>query len=246
MADKENNNPQALSTVGTIAIQIKKELSNPSIAKALLATTFKDLSEENMRQALMEGMIRGFSFQEFLKKDVYAIPFGKGYSLMTSIDFARKIGMRSGIVGKDAPIYEMSDDGKSIISCSVTVHKKIDEYVGKFTANVYFSEYSTGKNLWSSKPRTMIAKVAEMHAIRMACPEETAKQYIEEEMELEFKPSRTSEANELVEESNLTMGSIEKKDEPEIKEAKITKEDKNEPRTTEGDESDINPFAREK
>jgi hypothetical protein len=29
---------------------------------------------------------------------------------------------------------------------------------------------------------TMIAKVAEMHALRKACPEELAKSYIEEEM----------------------------------------------------------------
>lgn len=33
---------------------------------------------------------------------------------------------------------------------------------------VYASEYSTGKSLWRDKPRTMIQKVAEAHALRRA------------------------------------------------------------------------------
>jgi signal recognition particle GTPase len=48
---------------------------------------------------------------------------------------------------------------------------------------VYFKEFSTGRNLWLSKPRVMIAKVAEMHALRKACPEELAQAYTEEEIE---------------------------------------------------------------
>ena len=54
--------------------------------------------------------------------------------------------------------------------------------VGDYTAKVYFTEYSTGRNLRNTKPRTMIAKVAEMHALRSAFPEEMAQQYVEEEM----------------------------------------------------------------
>jgi len=37
-----------------------------------------------------------------------------------------------------------------------------------FEVEVYASEYSTGKNLWRDKPRTMIQKVAEAHALRRA------------------------------------------------------------------------------
>ncbi len=37
-----------------------------------------------------------------------------------------------------------------------------------FEVRVYASEYSTGKNLWKDKPRTMIQKVAEAHALRRA------------------------------------------------------------------------------
>lgn len=163
--------------------EINRQLVNAEVGRALLATTFKGLNANSMKQAIMEGMIRGFKFDDFLKKNVYAIPFASGYSLVTSIDYARKIGAKSGIVGKDAPVYQM--DGKKILSCAITVHKKVGNYVGNFTAEVYFEEFTTGRNLWSSKPRVMIAKVAEMHALRMACPEELSQTYTEEELDSE-------------------------------------------------------------
>lgn len=171
------------SQIEIINAEISRELANEAVGRALLATTFKGLNPTSMRQAIMEGMIRGFTFKDFLEKNVYAIPYGNGYSLITSIDYARKKGMRAGIVGKNAPIFEM--DGGNIISCSVTVKRRVKQDIGEYTATVYFDEYTTGKNLWTSKPRTMIAKVAEMHALRMACPEELSQTYTEEEMEAE-------------------------------------------------------------
>jgi hypothetical protein len=166
-------------------VQIKKEittqLSDVETFNSLLKTTFKGLKPELVKTAMMDGMMQGFKFEDFLKKHVYAIGYGETYSLVTSIDHARKIGMRSGIVGKSAPTFEM--DGKDVASCTITVKRKINEYVGEYTATVFFDEYSTGKNLWKSKPKTMIAKVAEMHALRMACPEELSQSYVEEEME---------------------------------------------------------------
>ena len=174
-----------MSTLEIINQEINTEIAKAEVQRALLATTFKGLSLPSMKQALMEGMMRGYTFKDFLEKNVYAIPFRDGYSLITSVDFARKQGMRSGVVGVSEPTYEM--DGDKIISCTVTVKRKIGEYVGEYTAKVYFSEYTTGRNLWTSKPRTMIAKVAEMHALRKACPEELAQAYVEEEMQKEIK-----------------------------------------------------------
>lgn len=172
------------SQVEVINNEINRELANAEVGRALLATTFKGLTAVSMKQAIMEGMIRGFKFKDFLEKNVYAIPYGQGYSLVTSIDYARKRGMRAGIVGKDAPVYV--SDAKKIVSCSVTVKRRdASGYIGEYTAEVYFDEYSTGKNLWTNKPRTMIAKVAEMHALRMACPEELSQVYTEEEMQAE-------------------------------------------------------------
>lgn len=171
------------SKVALIKAEINKQLGDAETLKSLLDTTFNGLEAPVMKRALLEGMIRGFSFQDFLEKNVYAIPYGSKYSLVTSIDYSRKIGARSGIVGVDAPVYKESESGM-IISCAVTVHKRFaDGYVGDFTAEPDFKEYSTGRNLWSTKPKTMIAKVAEMHALRKACPEELAQSYVEEELQ---------------------------------------------------------------
>lgn len=180
-----------MSTLELINKEINTELSTEGVSKALLATTFKGLSAVVMKQAIMEGLMRGFKFKDFLEKNVYAIPFSGGYSLITSIDYARKLGFRSGVCGVSAPSYE-EKDGK-VISCSVTVKRQNAGVVGEFTATVYFDEYSTDKNLWRTKPRTMIAKVAEMHALRKACPEELAQAYTEEEMVKETATPITQE-----------------------------------------------------
>lgn len=170
------------SAVAIVKAEITRQLAHPETVKSLLDTTFKGLDEGTMKRALLEGMLRGFSFTDFLQKDVYAIPYSNTYSLVTSIDYSRKIGMRSGIVGVKKPVYEIGD-GK-VLSCSVTVLKRFpDGYVGEFEAEVEFKEYTTGKNLWASKPKTMISKVAEMHALRKACPEELAQSYVEEEFQ---------------------------------------------------------------
>ncbi len=207
----ENN--QDKTRLELINAEINRELVNPDIHKVLMATVFKGLEAATMKKAIMEGMVRGFTFKDFLDKNVYAIPFngkeGNGYSLITSIDYARKIAMKSGIVGKDAPMYEMDDKGAKIISCTVTVHKKFGNYIGDFTATVYFSEYTTGFNQWAKRPRTMIAKVAEMHALRMACPEELSQSYTEEEM---GESINKDGIDDVVDSSSLKMGNFNKND----------------------------------
>ena len=167
--------------------EINKQLADPETLKSLLDTTFNGLEAPVAKRAMLEGMLRGFKFKDFLEKNVYAIPYGAKYSLVTSIDYSRKIGAKSGVVGVDAPKFKYDEKGK-VESCSVTIKKRFaDGYVGDFTAEPDFNEYTTGKNLWLTKPKTMIAKVAEMHALRKACPEELAQSYVEEEIERETR-----------------------------------------------------------
>ena len=79
-------------------VDIKKEINlkigDKETFGVLVATTFNGLDAPKAKRAMMEGMMRGFTFQDFLKKDVYAIPFKGGYSLITSIDYSRKLGMK--------------------------------------------------------------------------------------------------------------------------------------------------------
>lgn len=160
---------------------VQSELADKETMRMLLATTFNGMSEANVKQAIVEGMMRGFTFKNFLEKDVYAIPYGAKYSLVTSIDYMRKVASMNGLAGKNEPVYEDDASGRPK-TCSVTVKKSIEGQLRDFTAKVYFSEYNTGKNQWTTKPRTMIAKVAEMHALRMAFPEQLAKAYTEDEI----------------------------------------------------------------
>lgn len=199
--------------------EITRELKDPAVGRALLATTFKGLTDTSMRQAILEGMIRGFKFKNFLSRDVYAIPYGSGYSLVTSIDYARKVGASGGVNGKSKPVFIYKDGGE-VESCDVTVFKK-DGHEAGYTASVYFDEYTTGKNLWKSKPRTMIAKVAEMHALRMACPEELSKVYAEEEFQKEqdaqsvrYEIKRTQEPYEQDEKPNMLLHQNKRNDGP--------------------------------
>lgn len=189
------------SQVLIINEEINRELADPKVGQALLATTFKGLNATAMKQAIMEGMIRGYTFKDFLEKKVYAVPFGEGYSIVESIARVRAIGAKSGVNGKSAPRFTEKLEG-GIETCSVTVYKRGGHPDG-YTATVYFDEYVSGKPIWKQKPRTMIAKVAEMHALRMACPEELGQSYIEEEFDAGEAHPRIKGVETLVEESKL-------------------------------------------
>jgi phage recombination protein Bet len=85
-------------------------------------------------------------------------------------------GLESGVT--------MSEDGKTIINGWAKVYHK------DFTVPVYqeadFGEYNTNRNLWLSKPKTMIKKVAESMALRKAFNINGV--YAPEEMEKELVP----------------------------------------------------------
>lgn len=239
--DKQSTTPTVIAkptTVGQYVQEMNTELANPAVRTALLNVTFKGLDEVTMKQAILEGLMIGFTFKNFLIKDVYAIPFGgqgKKYSLITSIAYARKIAMRSGFCGKDAPIYEY-DENKKVVSCTVTVKRLVSGHVGEYTSTVDFSEYTTGKNLWVSKPKTMIAKVAEMHALRTAFPEEMSGMYAEEEMEKEAE-KRFNVSQKMVEDSKLTMGNFKQNNDDENQDTSEENENQVVEESASGDET---------
>jgi hypothetical protein len=185
-------------------VEMRKEIQTEVIGKrevfvALAQNTFKGLEQENIPKALLEGMMRGYSIKDFMTKKIYATPFWNGkeqkqdYALVQSIADVRAIAMKGGQSGKSAPSFVEDKDG-NVISCSVTIWKKDGDDRG-YTATVYFDEYEKPAfkkkdgtevpGMWQTKKRTMIAKVAEMHALRMAFPEELSDAYIEEEFDRE-------------------------------------------------------------
>lgn len=119
-----------------------------------------------------------------LLKQLYFIKYGNSApSYVTSIDSYRIIAHRTGsFAGVDLPEFTYDKQGK-ITHCSITVYKLVQGQRFGFSAKVKFSEYTTGKNQWLSKPETMIAKVAEAHAHRKAFPQDLAGIYTTDEME---------------------------------------------------------------
>lgn len=187
-------------TISQMRTTIQTEvLSNKEVFNALAQNTFKGLDSNNVPKALLEGMMRGYSIKDFMTKKIYATPFWNGreqrqdYALVQSIADVRSIAMRSGQSGKSKPEFTF-DENKKLESCSITVWKRDGDDRG-YTATVFFEEYEKpaaksrdGKiipGMWQTKPKTMISKVAEMHALRMAFPEQLSEAYIEEEFDRE-------------------------------------------------------------
>lgn len=120
-----------------------------------------------------------------LLKQLYFIKFngsqGPTVSYVTSIDGYRIIAHRTNdFAGIDEPEYKY-DQNRKVTHCTIRVYRKSSER--PFSATVKFSEYTTGKNMWVSKPETMIAKVAEAHALRKAFPQDLSGIYTTDEME---------------------------------------------------------------
>ncbi len=69
--------------------------------------------------------------------------------------------------------------GEKLLGGWARVHRKGRK---PYYTEVPMDEYNTGRNQWAKMPGTMIAKVAEMHALRGAFPQELNGMYSSEEM----------------------------------------------------------------
>jgi phage recombination protein Bet len=117
-----------------------------------------------------------------LGRQVMVVVFG--------IDFYRKQAAASGdYAGCDEPIFSGLTQRGYPEKCTYTVYKIVQGHRVAITATVDWAEYAdtypdgNGKNLWGSKPKTMLAKCAEAHALRRGWPEQLAGTYVEEELD---------------------------------------------------------------
>jgi phage recombination protein Bet len=102
-----------------------------------------------------------------LIRQIWLVKYGDAPAqIFAGRDGFLEIAHRSGQFNGMETHVNWSGDGKSIESATCTVWRKDMEH--PFVANVLFKEYSTGKNLWSSKPAVMIGKVAESVCLRKA------------------------------------------------------------------------------
>ena len=108
-----------------------------------------------------------------VKREVYAVVYNdyksgeKKMNIITGYEVYLKRAERTGKLNG----WECHTDGQGQqMKAVVTIDRKDWEH--PFKHEVYMSEYNTGKSLWSTKPITMLKKVAMAQAFRLAFPDE--------------------------------------------------------------------------
>jgi phage recombination protein Bet len=109
--------------------------------------------------------------------------------IVVGIEGIRSIAARTGkLAGINRGVIK-DEQGKLIGAwCEVRRH----DWTHPAREEVPFSEFTTGRNLWLSKPETMIKKVAEATALRMAFPDDLGGVYEESEFSHSEPQAKTS------------------------------------------------------
>lgn len=115
-------------------------------------------------------------------KEIWAIKAGGRLQLMTGINGFLKIA-------NSHPAFDGMEvnhewDGKTLVSCTVKVHRKDRKYPAIATA--YMAEYGKPTPIWRQMPSVMLAKCAKSLAIREAFIQELGGLYTAEEMPSEY------------------------------------------------------------
>jgi phage recombination protein Bet len=112
---------------------------------------------------------------------IYFIKYGTGPgSIVTGIDGFRSKAARSGKLSGIKRGVIRDNKGKCIGAWAEVYRKDWNDCARE---EVSLSEYNTGKSMWAKMPETMIKKVAEAAALRMAFPDDLGGVYSEEEMD---------------------------------------------------------------
>lgn len=125
--------------------------------------------------------------------EVYLLPFGGSAQLTVSKEaYFKRAEAHDQYDGIESGIIVLRNG--QIEDIEGTFHLPTDQLVGAWArvyrkdrkvpllSRVSMAEYDGKRNLWASKPATMICKVAKVHALREAFPTLVQGMYIEEEL----------------------------------------------------------------
>lgn len=138
-----------------------------------------------------------------IKKEVYGVAYKDKFNLIVGYESYIKRAERSGrLNGWGVEIIGNKPNMKAVI----TIYRK--DFERPFIHEVYFDEYNTNQNLWVTKPRTMLRKVAIAQGFRMCFSEElggmpyTADE-LPEEMTAETAPTVKAEITNITSETPI-------------------------------------------
>ena len=150
---------------------------------------------EDKELALVLGLCKAQRLNPF-NKDVYIIKYGNSpASIVTSKEvFTKRANANPDFEGFDAGIVYINGRGEVCTREGSAVYKAANEQLVGGWCRVYvkgrrpfydevtLEEYSTGKSGWAKMPATMIRKVALVHCLREAFPDDFQGLYAAEEM----------------------------------------------------------------
>lgn len=148
------------------AVSIQEDFK--AIAGDYLASMGSNLNENERSQFV--NMCVSFGLNPF-KHEIYGIGYngkdGRSFNIIVGYEVYLKRAERSGkLDGYEVKIEGSGDNLKAVC----TIFRK--DWTRPFVHEVYLSEYSTGKSLWASKPKTMLKKVAMAQGFRLCFPDE--------------------------------------------------------------------------
>ena len=121
-----------------------------------------NVSESHKHQFI--NICRSFGLNPFLR-EIYAVPYGNNFNIIVGYEVYLKRAESSGRLGGWKAWCE--NKGGELKGC-VEITRK--DWNAPFYHEVSFKEYTSGKNLWVTKPETMIKKVAIAQGFRMCFP----------------------------------------------------------------------------
>lgn len=132
-------------------------------------------------------------------REIYAVTYKDKYgnvqaSVITGYEVYIKRAMRTGLVQNWKAWTEGNKKDGTLKGC---IKIKRADWTEPFYMEVYFDEYDTGRNLWVTKPRTMIEKVAIAQGFRRCFPEEMGGMpYTKDEMGVVTRVIKTADGQE--------------------------------------------------
>ena len=123
---------------------------------------------EKKHQNQFLEMCTTFQLNPF-SRDVYAVAYKDKFNIIVGFEVYLRRASQSGKLGGWKVWTTGSIENKDLKGC-IEIQRK--DFSAPFYHEVDFDEYSTHQNLWLSKPKTMIKKVAMAQGFRLCFPEQ--------------------------------------------------------------------------
>ncbi len=161
-----------MSEAAAKALVKKNEIQLPQVNDEIIIDYLKSmgLNVNDDQAKKFIHIAKSFGLNPF-KREIYAIPYGKTWNIITGYEVYIKRAERSGKLAGWRAWTEGSKENGDLKGCIEIKRKDWDE---PFYHEVYFDEYNQGNSMWEKKPRTMIKKVAIAQGFRLAFPDELA------------------------------------------------------------------------